>query len=616
MSKPRILVLACLFSLAPLVIWLTAGPEIPEGTFFLISQLDRLALAGDPSNIIYSFARAPVYALLGPVIAAPAAFLLAGFLFHALMNAAIFTIAYQGVRLRAVRPDDGRTWLVALLITLLIYPLASLTHLAGQGTTLVPHDIYHTFSLRTLFWLCIAMAWLLLLQQRYRSALWVVAASSLIHPSAGILAFGFMTLIILAHARRNPDGALLWHWLGAALLGATPTLLKLLSGDAATLQAPVVSYADWYSSMIKDEADDFSFLFQLLYRSKAVAVITALTGIMLLLYARVFADFRRHLSFWCAAAVPVVFFAGALLEYLFAVLVPTPAIHLLVTLTPGYRLLSFAFFPLLVLGARLAAAVLAAIPVNAGRAAAALVILTWSSMLAIGIYSGNSQAALRYARWALQAGTVAGIDAYLAAARAAGHSRYNEPPLYRDEAEIVTYPGERNLFRIHRLDRQQPQLPADNTAAERISEANFLALTAAVREQLPAGAGIIIPPYLRYFRDALVDYRIFLQEHHDGNLMMGSPAFLGFWQARMLALMGLDYEYLPSKVSGLNFTVMRRAYLAIDSAHAAALAITYPEYRYFVTERGHRLDFAVIAGNDGFLVYDLLQPGHTGAAID
>jgi len=209
-----------------------------------------------------------------------------------------------------------------------------------------------------------------------------------------------------------------------------------------------------------------------------------------------------------------------------------------------------------------------------------------------------------------------GTMAYLAAARAAGHSRYNEPPLYRDEAEIVTYPGERNLFRIHRLDRQQPQLPADNTAAERISEANFLALTAAVREQLPAGAGIIIPPYLRYFRDALVDYRIFLQEHHDGNLMMGSPAFLGFWQARMLALMGLDYEYLPSKVSGLNFTVMRRAYLAIDSAHAAALAITYPEYRYFVTERGHRLDFAVIAGNDGFLVYDLLQPGHTGAAID
>ena len=616
MSKSRILVLACLFSLAPLVIWLAAGPEIPEGTFFLISQLDRLDVAGDPSNIIYAFAGAPVYLLLGPLIAVPAAFLLAGFLFHALLNAAIFTIAYQGIRLRAGRPDTGRAWLVALLITLLIYPLASLTHLAGHGTTLVPHDIYHTFSLRTPFWLCIAIAWLLLLHRRYRSALWIVAASSLIHPSAGILAFGFMTLIILAHGWRNPGGGLLWHWLGAALLGAAPTLLKLLSGDAAALQAPLVSYADWYSSMIKNEADDFSFLFQLLYRSKAVAVITALTGITLVLYARVFADFRRHLSFWCAAAVPVLFFSGALLEYLLAVRFPTPAIHLLVSLTPGYRLLSFAFFPLLVLGARLAAAGLAAIPVNAGRAAAGLIVLTWSGMLAVGIYSGNSQAALRYARWALQAGTVAGIDAYLAAARAAGHSRYIEPPLYVDESEIVRYPGERNLFRIYRLDQQQPQLPADSAAAERISEANFLALTAAIRERLPAGAGIIIPPYLRYFRDALVDYRIFFQEHHDGNLMMGSPAFLGFWQERMRALMGLDYEYLPSKVSGLNFTVMRRAYLAIDDAHAAALATSYPDYRYFVTERGHLLDFAVVAGNDGFLVYDLLQPARTGAAID
>jgi hypothetical protein len=616
MSKPRILVLACLFSVAPLIIWLAAGPEIPEGTFFLISQLDRLAMAGDPSNIIYSFARAPVYALLGPVIAAPAAFLLAGFLFHAILNAAIFTIAYQGIRLRSDRIDAGQAWLVALLITLLIYPLASLTHLAGQGTTLIPHDIYHTFSLRTPFWLSIAMAWLLLLHKRYRSALWVVAASSLIHPSAGILAFGCMTLILLAHGWRNPGGALLWHWLGAALLGATPTLLKLLSGDAAALHAPIVTYADWYSSMIKDEADDFSFLFQLLYRSKAVAVITALIGITLVLYARVFPDFRRHLSFWCAAAVPVLFFGGALLEYLFAVLVPTPAIHLLVTLTPGYRLLSFAFFPLLVLGARLADAGMAAIPANAGRAPAALIVLTWSAMLATGIYTGNSQAAVQYARWALQAGTVTGIDAYLAAARSAGHSRYNEPPLFRDGDAVVLYPGERNLFRIHRLDRQQPQLPADSAAAEHISEANFLALTAAIRERLPAGAGIIIPPYLRYFRDTLVDYRIFLQEHHDGNLMMGSPAFLGFWQERMRALMGLDYEHLPSKVSGLNFTVMRRAYVAIDSAAAAALAARYPEYRYFVTERGHRLDFAIIIGNDGFLVYDLLQPAHTGAAID
>jgi hypothetical protein len=298
------------------------------------------------------------------------------------------------------------------------------------------------------------------------------------------------------------------------------------------------------------------------------------------------------------------------------VLVPTPAIHLLVTLTPGYRLLSFAFFPLLVLGARLAAAGIAAIPVNAGRATTAIIVLVWSTMLMIGIYSGNSQAAARYARWALQSGTVTGIDAYLAAARAAGHSRYNEPPLYQDDGTIVRYPGERNLFRIHRQDQRQPQLPADDTASGHVSEANFLALTTAIRQQLPVGAGIIIPPYLRYFRDALVDYRIYFQEHHDGNLMMGSPDFLGYWQERMRALMGLDYEHLPSKVSGLNFTVMRRAYLAIDSAHAAELASGNPDYRYFVTEHGHLLDFAVVIANDGFLVYDLLQPVHIGAAID
>ncbi|MCH8142141.1 MAG: iron chelate uptake ABC transporter family permease subunit, partial [Proteobacteria bacterium] len=70
--------------LLPVVHWLALGPHIPEGTFFLISCLDGISTGSDSSNIIYSFARPPVYEILGWIYSSPRAFLLTGFLFHGL----------------------------------------------------------------------------------------------------------------------------------------------------------------------------------------------------------------------------------------------------------------------------------------------------------------------------------------------------------------------------------------------------------------------------------------------------------------------------------------------------------------------------------------------------
>lgn len=114
-----------------------------------------------------------------------------------------------------------------------------------------------------------------------------------------------------------------------------------------------MSYADRYSQMIKNEADDFSIFYQIVILPKTIIAYLGLIGLVLYVYSRVFSDFRKDVSFWFAAVIPTLYIVGGVSEYVFAVLLPTPMVRTLVTLTIGYCLLSYAFFPLIVLTARL-----------------------------------------------------------------------------------------------------------------------------------------------------------------------------------------------------------------------------------------------------------------------
>jgi hypothetical protein len=75
----------------------------------------------------------------------------------------------------------------------------------------------------------------------------------------------------------------------------------------------------------------------------------------------------------------------------------------------------------------------------------------------------------------------------------------------------------------------------------------------------------------------------------------------------MQDLVGLTYEDMPSKDSGLMYTVLRNAYLGIDGKRLRELRQKYPSYRYFITEKGHALDFRPALTTRAFVVYDLLE---------
>ena len=601
--------------LTPLVHWFTVGPHLPHPTYLLLSQLGPVETLTDPSKIIYTFARPPIYVFLGWVQSHPAAFMTVGFLVTGLLCFCIFLIAMSSLTRMEPRLAAIPYSAVALVLVVSVYPLGLASGLASHGTGLIPLDFFNALSNRSFFYIPIALAFLCVLERRDKTALLLAAASCYCHLTAGVLALGLLTLIVFWRLKQNWRPSVLLVWGLAGLIGAIPPLTQFLLFEFPPELQVSMADSDWYSQAIKDEADDFSVIFQLLYRSKPVATIMAVLATTLLVYALLFKDYRRELGFFCLLAIPILFLAAGAYEYLFGVLYPSPLIRPLIGLTPGYRLLSFAFFPLIVLGVRILAVLLdsawtrlakllPALRAHAGTAAALFIVGLSLGLLRYGAYSGGLEAGATYGQWALGAGRVSTIDAYLAGMARTGSAWYPQPPIYRVEGDYVTYPGEANLLDIRALDETQPaRQPAEGL--EGLTQESFFELVTWIRTELPPSEGLYVPPYLRGFRSALPDHNIYFQEHWDGNWMMGSSRFMKFWNERMEVLLGATYEDLPSKHSGLIYSAMRDIYLAIDEERARSLHVTDPAFRFFITEPRHRLAFPAVFENSAFVIYDL-----------
>jgi hypothetical protein len=611
-------VLVCFLS--SVVHWLSQGPAVPQITFVQVSRMPALAELTDPSDVVYSFIRPPIYELLDWVYTVPAAFALLGLVCHGVFNLLVFALAHRALRRIDAPASPFAHWMTALLVTVSVYPLGLLLGIAGWGTTLVPHDTYCTFSFRTFFWILAVLGFVLALERRWGAALLVMALSCYPHPSAGVTAFGLLTLMAIPRMWRLRERRLVVMWAVAAILGALPNLVKYLLVDVPPELTGSMPYGDWYSQIIKDEADDFSILFQLANRGPTVAVILVTLGAALGSYAWLTPGFRRHMCFWCTASVPGLFFLAALAEYLFAVLYPTPLVHVISAMTLGYRLLSYAFPPFVVLFARVLAACSNRAYARAARhrsmrfladarlasAAVGIVILAvWAAFLVVGHRRALLGPSIAYARWALGSRPVRGIDAYFVATREAGANRYYQPRVFHGAEGFRTYPGVRSIFTIAGIDRTQPECAEDHSFDQAKTLESFVELVQAVRVAIPEGEGLYVPLHMRHFRDALPRHPIYLQEHPDGNLMVVSRAITRFWLERMEDLVGLSYEDMPSKDSGLMYTVLRNAYLSIDDEKLRELRQKYPAYRYFITEKDHSLDFQPAVRTRAFVVYDL-----------
>ena len=135
----------------------------------------------------------------------------------------------------------------------------------------------------------------------------------------------------------------------------------------------------------------------------------------------------------------------------------------------------------------------------------------------------------------------------------------------------------------------------------------FESLISLIRNNLVAGSGVIVPPYLFHLRDTLIDYKIFFQEHHDGNIMMGSFLATQGLMKRMQAVLGVTYTSLPLQTSKLNYTAMRYFYRKLDSNKAKLIASEFNDYNFILTEKNHNIDAKIIASNEFYNLYEITK---------
>jgi hypothetical protein len=118
----------------------------------------------------------------------------------------------------------------------------------------------------------------------------------------------------------------------------------------------------------------------------------------------------------------------------------------------------------------------------------------------------------------------------------------------------------------------------------------FKEIVLAIKIHVPINSGIIIPPYLSYFRDALPEYNIFFVKKHDGNIMMGHKKIAIEGLKRMKLLLRSDFTEISSQHSGLQEHEIRKKYKNINNNDLLNIQKYYPEFSFILTEKSHRID--------------------------
>jgi len=125
-----------------------------------------------------------------------------------------------------------------------------------------------------------------------------------------------------------------------------------------------------------------------------------------------------------------------------------------------------------------------------------------------------------------------------------------------------------------------------------------------IKLNIPIGVGIITPPYFNCFREFLPNYDIYLQEHDDGNFMLGSKIIYEHFKQRMDRL-NINYLNLPTQSSGLNVDTIRRNWLNLDQSNFLNIKGKEPSFAYVLTEATHKLDFNIVSHNDLWVLYQI-----------
>ena len=391
------------------------------------------------------------------------------------------------------------------------------------------------------------------------------------------------------------------------LFGILSSLFKLNEIEVSS----IISNNYWYANMIRDEADDFSLVYQVIHNFKHLIPFLFIYMITFIKY--ISSNTKKDglkFTLLLLVFIPAIIFLFLLFLELLSVYTGNMLfISPIISLQPGHKLLGYSFFPLVFLWALF----LKDYKIFKINKLLFIILVIISSLVVIftTIYKGKILEEYTYLE------RIYDLDD--------SRTAYSETLVIKNN-NLNRNPSFTSIYKVndgYSIESKQYNLMAnvnDNQDRESDLDSDYMnkydniavynSLIEAIRSRVTTGSGIIIPPYLINMRDSLPDYDMYFQEHHDGNLMMGDKKIASLLLSRMKDLLGIDYTEVPRDTSSylqrdstIIYSYLRKFFLEIDTDTLLKISNKYKNYNYFITEASVKLPLYVLYQDDNYIIY-------------
>lgn len=568
---------------------------IPDSTHYLVSIVDFQSFKNlDKINEIISYVKTPIYEIIGPIFTSPFLYTCVSLI----INFFLLNLIY--IFFRNYFKDNGLAFfLTSLIIFFKFLILCSyffkIEILQSLNYFLMNIDLFNNFTVRQVFGIIYLFALYFLIQKKYLLVCLLIFLNNFTHPNSNIFLIGifgiyFVYLYLVDNKNLKP-----------LLFFSVSNLLYLIFifQKISTFNTEIIFDQNlYYTNLIRDEADDFSFLWTITYKLKFILLIGSISLLNLMFFLR---KNKFNLIAYLSICPIIIFIIGSLFEYINLFTNVFIIDSLIINLQPAWKILGYAFFPFMIIFGHNLKYIVFNKDIIFKNISFLIVISTFLVFITFGTvrnfyelknyyyYSFSTLKENNYEDWLK-------IHSY--------KNSYNfMPNISNDQINLENYDfEEKNIFI---LKKKFSKLPHNHLLEEIISFNDNYNFIKELKNIIPKDMGLIIPPYFLNARGIFKDYAVYYVEHPDGNFAMGNFNFFKEIHNRMIKLFDNGYSKMPNKQTKLNYSFLRQKYLQLKESQIISINRYNNLYKYFITEKNHILKFPIVFQNENFLIYEI-----------
>jgi hypothetical protein len=569
--------------------------SIPDPTHFFVSELSLDEIKEDKLNEIINFIKTPFYKIINFIFKD----LLIYNFFSIIINFFLLNIVYLGLNsflknnLNSLITLSSIIFLKFILIisTFFNYEILNFAHYITMNI-----DILSNFTIRQIYGVLYLISFYLILKNHHYYAAIIIFLNFFTHPNSNIIFLSILLPFYFYFFIKQKD-----QWKNIFFLNVFLTFialvilfLKISNFNYIVFYENNLSNNFYYNSLIKDEADDFSFLWLLAYKTEEILI-----GIILIL-TNCYIYLKKYKSdqlIYFSLFPIIILILGIIIEYLNLFFQIEFIFNFIINLQPAWKLLGYSFFPsILILGKNLNK--INFLDSKKIKICVVLFIITTIVTFSTVGLLRNSKEILTFYSYAYKTNSNNYEDWLMAQT---GKENFYLLAKYADTNDKIysLYPNESNIFNIKKLNKNYQKY----NFIDLHKNYDTFKLIKQIKKFIPENSGIILPPYFFNARGIFHDYFIFFQEHPDGNFAMGNKKFFRVINERMETLLKTNYKIMPNKQSKLNYTYLRQKYMLVDKDRLVELKKKYPKYNYIISENLNIKDLEIIFSDNVFAIY-------------